>query len=137
MLFDLLRDLLDDVGVGADEVITAHPGLARDARRDDDELGAGGWAVVIGADDAGVEALDGRRLVLVESLALGDALDDVYEDDDACELFFGEALCGGGTDIPGANDGDFGEHGAGEVNDPLHPPLVCISLCGSARSPST
>jgi hypothetical protein len=24
-------------------------------------------------------------------------------------------LCGGGADIPGANDGNFGEHGAGKL----------------------
>src|SRR5207249_2842116 len=112
----LLRDLLDDVRVGSHEVVAAHPRLARDSGGDDDQLGSVGRSVVIGADDAGVEPLDGRGLVLIESLALGDALDDVYEDDGTGELFFGEALCGGGTDIPGANDRDFVEHGAGEVN---------------------
>jgi hypothetical protein len=47
---------------------------------------------------------------------LWNAVDDIDEDDGAGEFFFGEALRGGGTDIPGADYGDLVEHGAGEVN---------------------
>ncbi len=115
MLFDLLRHLLDDIGVGANEVVATHPRLARDAGGDDDHLRSGNRSVVVRAHHAGIEALDGRRFPLVEAFALRDALDDIDEDDSAGEFFFGKALSGGGTDIPGANDGDFGEHGAGKL----------------------
>ena len=119
MLLDLLRDLLHDVGVGADEIVAAHPRLAGDPGGDDDDLAPRRGAVVVGgADDARVEAFDRRRFPLVEGFSLGDAVDDVDEDDGAGEFFFGEALGSGGADIASANDGDLGEHGAGETNRP-------------------
>jgi hypothetical protein len=59
------------------EVVAAHAGLAGDARGDHDHLGARGVLVVVRADDAGVRALDRRRLHHVEALALRHALDDI------------------------------------------------------------
>ncbi|OLC10927.1 MAG: hypothetical protein AUH41_01785 [Gemmatimonadetes bacterium 13_1_40CM_66_11] len=107
--------MLDDIGVGADQVVAAHSRLASDARGDDDQLRSRRRAVVVRPDDTGIEAFDWRGLVLVECLTLRDAVDDVNENDSASELFFGEALGGGGADIPGADHSDFGEHGAGKL----------------------
>ena len=82
------------------------PGLAGEARRHDDDVGAGGVGVVVRADDAGVVADDRRRLGEVEALALGQALDDVDEDD-VGEAGLGDPLGGGGADVAGADDGDL------------------------------
>jgi hypothetical protein len=46
---------------------------------------------------------------------LRDAFDHIDEDNGTGEFFFGETLRGGGADIPGADDGDFVEHGAGKL----------------------
>src|SRR3989449_9791890 len=53
VLLDLPGDLLHDVGVGADQVVAAHPRLAGDARRHDPDFSPRRGAVVAGADDAG------------------------------------------------------------------------------------
>jgi len=97
VLLDLLGDLFDDVGVGADEVVAAHPRLACDARRDDHEVRSRRRTVVIRSDDPRIEAFDRRRLGLIERFALRDAFDDIDQDDGTGEFFFGEALCGGGA----------------------------------------
>ena len=110
VLLDLLRDLLHDVGVSADQVVAAHAGLARDPRRNDHELAPRRRGVVVGADHARVESFDRRRLPLVEGFALGHALDHVDEDDAPGELLFGQALGGGGADVAGADDRDLLEH---------------------------
>jgi len=104
--------LIHDIGVGPDQVVATPPGLAGDAGGDDDELAPCGGAVVVRPHDAGVESLDRRGLPLVEALPLGHALDHVHEDDGAGELFFGEALGGGGADVAGSHHGDLVEHGA-------------------------
>jgi len=107
--------LLDDVGVGADQVVAAHPRLAGDSGRDDHQFGSGRQAVVIRPDDARIEAFDRCGLVLVEGFPLRDTFDDIDQDDGTGELFFGEALGGGGADVAGANDGDLGEQGVGKL----------------------
>ena len=75
-----------------------------------DDVGARGLVVVVGADDARVEALDRRRLPLVEPLALRHALDDVDHDDGAGELLLGDALGGGRADVAGADHRDLVDH---------------------------
>ena len=71
----------------------------------------GRLVVAVGADDAGVEALDRAGLPLVEPLALRHALDDVDHHDGAGEILLGEALGGRGADVAGADDGDLFQHG--------------------------
>ena len=46
VLLDALADLLDDLGVDAEQIVAAHAGLARHARGDDDDVGAGDVLVV-------------------------------------------------------------------------------------------
>ena len=82
------------------------PGLAGEAGRHDDDVGARGVRVVVGADDPGVVADDRRRLGEVEALALRQPLDDVDEDD-VREAGLGDPLGGGGADVAGADDGDL------------------------------
>ena len=102
----LLDDRADDPGVLRQQVVAAHPGLAGEAGGDDDDVGAGRVGVVVGADDPGVVADDRRRLGEVEALALGQALDDVDEDD-VGEAGLGDPLGGRGADVAGADDGDL------------------------------
>ena len=40
MLLDRLADRLDDPGIDADQIVAAHPRLARNAGGDDDHIGA-------------------------------------------------------------------------------------------------
>ena len=82
------------------------PGLRGDARRDDDDVGAGRVGVVVGAGDAGVVADDRGGLGEVEPLALRQALDDVDEDD-VGQAGLGDPLGGGCADVAGADDGDL------------------------------
>ena len=50
VLRGLLDDRLDDPRVLREEVVAAHPGLAGEARRDDDDVGAGRVRVVVRAE---------------------------------------------------------------------------------------
>jgi hypothetical protein len=106
-------DFADDVGhdlvVGLQEVVAAHARLARDASGDDDDVGVGGVGIVVGADDVRVALLNGHGLEQVESFALGDAFDDIDEDD-VGELLGGDPVGGGGSYVAGSDDGDFFAH---------------------------
>jgi hypothetical protein len=101
---------LDDPGVGLDQVIPAHPGFPRDSGGHHKHLGTGGHLIVVGSVDPGVVALDRSRLPLVEPLALRNPLGDVHHHHDTGEIFLGETLCGGRTDIARTHDGDLVEH---------------------------
>ena len=105
----LLGDRLDDVLVRRDEVVAAHPRLARQAGRDHDDLGAGGLVVAVRPGDARLVAEDGGGLVDVERLALREALLDVDEDDVAV-VAARELLRAGRADVPGADDRDLPTH---------------------------
>ena len=74
-------DVAHDLDVDAEEVLAAHPRLARYAGGDDHHFGAGDLVVLVGADDPRVVAVGCARLHDVERLALGNALDHVVEDD--------------------------------------------------------
>ena len=71
---------------------------------------SGRLVVAVRADDARVEALDRRRLPLVEALALRNALDDVDHDDGARQLLLRDTLRGRRADVPGADDRDLVDH---------------------------
>src|SRR5690606_36296291 len=104
---DVLADVADDLGVGVEQVVAAHPRLSRDPGGDDEDPGPGGLLVAVGADHAAVEALHRRGLPLVEPLPLRDPLDDVDEHDLTGELLLREALGGGGADISRADYADL------------------------------
>ena len=110
VLLDLLGDRLDDAGIRVEQIVARHARLARDAGGDDDDVGARRLVVAVRADDARVEAFDRRRLPLVESLALRDALDDVDHDDGARQLLLRDALRSRRADIARADDRDFVDH---------------------------
>ncbi|CAE7441237.1 dapC, partial [Symbiodinium necroappetens] len=108
VLLDLLGDALDDLDVGLDEVVAAHPGLAGESGGDDDDVRALDVLVVARALDRGVESLDRRAAGEVDRLALGDALfvRDVQEDDIA-QLLGGGPHGAGGPDIASTDDSDL------------------------------
>ena len=105
-------DRPDDARVLREQVVAAHPGLAGEARGDDDDVAARGVGVVVRADHPGVVPDDRRRLGQVEALALGQALDDVDEDD-VGEPRFGDPLGGRRADVAGADDRDLVASGSG------------------------
>src|SRR5690606_26082255 len=67
----------------------------------------GGLFVPIGADDTAVEPFNRSGFPLIQSFALRNPLYDVDENDLACQLLLRNALRCGGTDIPGADDGNL------------------------------
>ena len=79
-------DLIHHLEIDAEQVVTAHAGLARHAGGDDADVGALDALVGVGAGIFRVEALDRRGLRDVERFALRDALHDV-EHHDIAELF--------------------------------------------------
>ncbi len=105
----LLRALLDDLVVGVQEVVAAHPRLAGDAGGDHHHVGARGVLVVVRADHPGVGALDGGGLHDVEALALGNPLEDVDEDD-VGQLPVGQALGEGRAHVARSHHRDFPVH---------------------------
>ena len=106
MLPDRLADGRDHLGVGADQIVAAHAGLARDAGGDDHDIGAGDVGIVVGAVDHRVVALDRRALHDVERLTLWHPLDDVEQHDVAQFLEPGEQR-DRAADLAGANERDL------------------------------
>ena len=102
----LLDDRADDPGVRRHQLVAAHPGLARDPGRDDDDVRARGVGVVVRAGDPRVVSDDRSGLRKVETLALRQPVDDV-DQDDVGEAGLGDALRGRRADIAGADDGDL------------------------------
>ena len=96
----------DDLGVGADQIVAAHPRLARNAGGDDDDIGAGDGGIVVGAFDDRVVALDRRALDDVERLALRHAVDDV-EEHDVAELLEPGKQRDRAADLPGPDQRDL------------------------------
>jgi hypothetical protein len=80
ILLDAVAHRLHDLEIDPPQVVAAHAGLARHAGRDDDHVGALDVRIVLGAAVLGVEAVDGRGLGNVKTLALRDAFGDVEED---------------------------------------------------------
>src|SRR6266852_6641548 len=81
VVHDLADHIVHDFVIGIQKVIAAHSGLARNSGGDDDDVGIGGVGVVVRANDVGIALLDRHGLEQVETLSLGNTLDDVDEDD--------------------------------------------------------
>jgi hypothetical protein len=103
---DALADRLHHLEVDAEQVVAAHAGLARHAGGDDADVGALDVGVVVGALEAGVEAVDGGGLGDVERLALRDAFGDV-EQHDVAEFLQRGQMGERAPDLPGADQRDL------------------------------
>ncbi|MCY1232804.1 hypothetical protein D9M72_453190 [compost metagenome] len=90
VLFDAGADLFHDLEVDAEQIVAAHAGLAGNAGGDDADIGAFDGGVVAGTRQVRVETFDRGGLADVETLALGDAVGNVEEDDVAQFLQAGE-----------------------------------------------
>ena len=142
--FDLLGNLLDDAGVGVEQIIARHPRFAGDSCSNHHDVRVVSLFVAVRADDARVKSFDRSRLPLIEPLALGNPFHHVYHHDGAGELFFGYALRGGRTDIASADHRYLVDHylvgvlescarklsDARTTSNRTQPPT-----CDSARSP--
>src|SRR3989304_3694165 len=97
-LLDPLGDLAHDLRIALDQVVAAHAGLSGEARRDDDDVGAGDIRVVVGPLEGDIETVDLGSLGDVEALSLGHPLDDV-EQHDVAEFALGTKLGEHATDL--------------------------------------
>jgi hypothetical protein len=86
VLLDAGADLLHDLEVDGEQVVTAHAGLARHACGHDADLGVIKRLIGIGAGQAGIETVDRRRLRDIECFALRHALGNI-EHHDIAQLF--------------------------------------------------
>ena len=109
---DALADRLHHLQIDAEQIVAAHSRLAGDAGGDDDDVGALDVGIVVRALEGDVEALDRAALGEVERLALGDALDDV-EQDDVAQLLRRREMSQRAADIAGTDQRDLvTSHGA-------------------------
>ena len=106
---DLLGDGPDDLLVRRDEVVAAHPRLARQPGRDHDDLRAGRLLVAVRAGDVRLVAEHRRGLVDVEGLALRKAFLDVDEHD-VRVVATRDLLRAGRADVAGSDDSDLPSH---------------------------
>jgi hypothetical protein len=107
-LLEVLADAADDLEVDAQQIVARHAGLARHARRDDDDVRPGDVGPVGRARDLRVVAEHGAVLLEVEGLALGEALllGDV-EEDDVAELLARDEGGELAADVAGTDERDF------------------------------
>ncbi len=108
MLQQVLRHAFYNLGVGADELLTRHAGLAGDARCDDAYGRTCRLAVIVRrAAYAGVKAEQRRGLHNVQRLAFGEAFLDVHQYQLFGQLFARNVVCACGAYCAGAYYGYF------------------------------
>jgi hypothetical protein len=93
----------DDVLVGLEEVVAAHPRFAGTPAGYHDHVRARALLVAVSADHVRVEADHGSALQDVQSLALRQALDYVHEDH-VCVVALRQPLGRRPADVAGAHD---------------------------------
>ncbi len=104
--FQVLRHRRNDAGVGGDEVVAAHAGLARDPGGDDHHIRAFEVLVIIRAFDGSIDAFDRTGLRNVERFALRQAFDHV-EQHHIAEFFVHCQMRQRAADIACADETDF------------------------------
>jgi hypothetical protein len=105
-LVDAFAHGLHDLEVDAQQIVAAHARLAGHTGGHDDHVGTGDVGIVVRAGDLGVEAFNRAALRQVQSLALGDAIGDVEEDDVAQFLLRGQ-MGQRATDVASADQSDL------------------------------
>ena len=106
MLLDRFADGFDDPGIDPDQIVSAHPGFARNAGGHDNDIGSRNIGIVVGAADDRVIPFDRRALDDIKRLALRHTLDDIDQGDVAELLEPGEERQGA-ADLPGADQRDL------------------------------
>ena len=108
VLHDLGRDGLEDVDVDLAQLQAGLTGLAGNAGRDDDDVGARGVLIAAGVDLAGLHKR--RALADVHGLAQRLLGVDVDHHDLRNQALHGHRICDGGTHAARADDGYFIAH---------------------------
>src|SRR5208337_5153571 len=106
---DLADDVAHDFEVGIQQIVAAHAGLAWNSGGNDDDVGVGGIGIVVGPENRRVALLDGHGLEQIKTFALGNAFDDVDEDDIG-QFFRGNPMCGGSAYVSRTYDRYFIAH---------------------------
>ena len=101
--------ILHDLVVGVEQVVAAHPRLAREAGSDHHNVGVCSVGVIIGATHCRIALFDGHGLQQIEAFALRHAFDNIDEHNIG-QFFAGDPVSGGSADIAGAHNGDFLAH---------------------------
>ena len=109
VLDHLLGDPLDDFIVLHQEVVSAHSRLSGKAGGNDDDVRVGRVAIVIGSHHARVESFHGSRLLQIQGLPLGYAIDDV-DKNHIRQFLVHDPMSGGGADISRTHNRHFSSH---------------------------
>ena len=104
--FDAFANGLHHFEVDADEVIAAHPRLARNTGGNDHNIAACDIGVIIGALKVAVKAINGGSLRQIERLTSGHSLGDI-EQDNIAHLFHRSEVSQSAADHASANEGNF------------------------------
>ena len=103
---DAFADGLHNLQIDAEQIVAAHPRLAGDTCRDDDDIGAGDIGVIIGALEGDIETFDRAALRQIERLALRHAFDNIEQHDITQSLGGGE-MRQRATDVASADQRNF------------------------------
>src|SRR5690606_26117902 len=106
MFLDALTNLGHDLGIDADEVITAHTRFAGHTGSHDNDISACDVLIVTGALEVGIKHVDGGGFSNVERLALWHAINDV-EKDDVAKLFQADQVGQSTTNIASTDERDL------------------------------
>src|SRR5439155_8761627 len=106
MLLDGSADSGDDLAVDAQQIVTTHARLARNAGSADDNIRSCERGVVVRSNKLRIEAFDRRALCNIETLALWNAFDDINQHD-VTEFLQTDEQRQRASDISGAYQGDL------------------------------
>ena len=106
ILLDAGADRFHDLEVDAEQIVAAHPGLARHAGRHDDDIGAGDRLIAIRPRERRIETVDRTGLGKIERLALRRPFRDV-EENDVAELLQRREMSQGSADLTGSDQCDL------------------------------
>ena len=105
-MLDAGADRFHDLEVDAEQIVAAHPGLARYASRHDDDVGAGDCFVAVGPCERHIEPVDRTGFGEIERLALRRPFRDV-EEHDVAKLLERRQVSQGSADLTGSDQCDL------------------------------
>src|SRR5262249_46736607 len=106
VLYDFLRDSLNDPVIRFQEIVTAHPRLTSNAGGGHHKVRLRSVSIRIRSIKPAVVSSDRGRLCKIQRLALRHPFEDVYQDNIRQFLIY-DALPRGRTDVGGSNNTDF------------------------------
>ena len=106
IFLDAGADRFHDLEVDAEQIVAAHPRLARHPGRHDDNVGPGDGFIAIRPRERRIETVDRTRLGKIQRLALRCPFRDV-EEDDVAKLFERREVSQGSADLTGSDQCDL------------------------------